>query len=78
MMTLLNLYSSSIDTWNISYMLAPRINAAGRIAEPRIAVELLLCEDEARALNWLQLLKRLIERQSLEASYLKRQNSNRK
>ena len=30
-------------------MLGPRINAAGRMADPKIALELLLTDDESRA-----------------------------
>ncbi|MBQ4466450.1 MAG: single-stranded-DNA-specific exonuclease RecJ, partial [Oscillospiraceae bacterium] len=34
---------------NIAFTIAPRINAAGRLASPRLAVELLLEEDPAKA-----------------------------
>jgi single-stranded-DNA-specific exonuclease len=36
---------------NIAFGLAPRINAAGRIASPKDALSLLLCEDEDEALS---------------------------
>ncbi len=68
---LLNLDSSTMDTRKISYMLAPRLNAAGRIANPRIAVELLLCNDDTQALNLAQDLEKTNqERQALEAKTL--------
>jgi single-stranded-DNA-specific exonuclease len=38
-----------IDTWNVSFGLVPRINAAGRVWKPRAGVELLLATDNARA-----------------------------
>ena len=34
---------------NISFALAPRLNAAGRMDDATAALELLLCEDEAQA-----------------------------
>ncbi|MBQ7095338.1 MAG: single-stranded-DNA-specific exonuclease RecJ [Clostridia bacterium] len=38
-----------IDTAAISFMIAPRINAAGRLGNAETGVELLITEDEARA-----------------------------
>lgn len=71
LMTLLNLDSSSIDTRKISFMLAPRLNAAGRIADPSIAVELLLCEDDIRAFELATTLEKINQdRQLLEAKVL--------
>jgi single-stranded-DNA-specific exonuclease len=40
---------ATVDAASIGYRLAPRINAAGRLCHPRVALELLLTEDEARA-----------------------------
>ena len=37
---------------NISYAIAPRINAAGRMDSAVTALQLVLCEDEDRASNW--------------------------
>ncbi|HKX18579.1 MAG TPA: single-stranded-DNA-specific exonuclease RecJ, partial [bacterium] len=41
-----------IDTWQIGWQIAPRLNAPGRLGDPRPALELLLTDDpdEARAL----------------------------
>ncbi len=38
-----------IEAYHIGYILAPRINAAGRMASARVATELLLAEDEETA-----------------------------
>ncbi len=71
MMNLLNLNDISIEPGKISYLLAPRLNAAGRIANPEIAVELLLCEDAKRAFELATTLERINqERQTLEAKIL--------
>ena len=52
---------------NISYALAPRINAAGRMGSPARALQLLLCEDEARAQQLTdQLVASNIARQEAE------------
>jgi len=50
-----SLTGKTIDSYHISFMLAPRINAAGRMSTPDIAARLLLAseegmQDEARAL----------------------------
>ena len=44
---------AAVDTGQVSFRLAPRINAAGRLGHPRAALELLLTEDadEARQLD---------------------------
>jgi single-stranded-DNA-specific exonuclease len=39
----------TIDSYHISFMVAPRINAAGRMSTPDIATRLLLASDEALA-----------------------------
>lgn len=41
-----DIYSGNITSEDISYQLAPKINAAGRLAEASLAVELFLEEDE--------------------------------
>ena len=40
------LSGKEITSESIAYAIAPRINAAGRMADPTVALELLLCEDE--------------------------------
>jgi single-stranded-DNA-specific exonuclease len=40
---------SELDTHALGFRLAPRINAAGRMRRPDAGLELLLCEDPARA-----------------------------
>ena len=40
---------AEMDAGKISYRLAPRINAAGRLADARLAYDLLLCENEGEA-----------------------------
>ncbi|HOV60004.1 MAG TPA: single-stranded-DNA-specific exonuclease RecJ [Candidatus Hydrogenedentes bacterium] len=39
----------SVTSEDIGFMLAPRLNAAGRLEDARTALRLLLCEDEAEA-----------------------------
>lgn len=69
--TLLNLHDKPFDTFKIGFIIAPRINAAGRMADPDIAVELLLCEEEDRALELARALEDINqERQATEAKIL--------
>ena len=62
-----NLAGKSISSTNIGFVLAPRINAAGRMGQADLAAELLLTKDPAQA---EELAKRLCElnheRQSVE------------
>ncbi len=44
---------------SIAFGITPRINAAGRLASPRLAVELLLCENPARARTIAEEINRL-------------------
>ncbi|MCC7124055.1 MAG: single-stranded-DNA-specific exonuclease RecJ, partial [Acidobacteria bacterium] len=44
-----SLTGKTIDSYHISFMLAPRINAAGRMSTPDIAARLLLAADEGMA-----------------------------
>jgi single-stranded-DNA-specific exonuclease len=44
-----SLVGKTIDSYHISFMLAPRINAAGRMSTPDIAARLLLASDEGMA-----------------------------
>ena len=41
--------ASSVSSYHCGYVLGPRINAAGRMADPDIALELLLTDDRQRA-----------------------------
>src|SRR6185295_6138999 len=68
------LTGKTIDSYHISFMLAPRVNAAGRMSTPDIATRLLLATDEAlgvevRALA-IQLDGENVKRQEEEAGIL--------
>jgi single-stranded-DNA-specific exonuclease len=68
------LTGKAIDSYHISFLLAPRVNAAGRMSTPDIATRLLLASDEAmvedvRALA-LQLDGENLRRQEEEAAVL--------
>jgi single-stranded-DNA-specific exonuclease len=60
---------------DVSFKLAPRINAAGRLGDPSIALELLLADDEREAsrlaaeLEVLQRERRRVEREVTEAAH---------
>jgi len=70
MKSILNI-SSFTDISKISYLLAPRLNAVGRIANADPAVELLLTEDEAKALQLARILETVNqERQARELAIL--------
>jgi single-stranded-DNA-specific exonuclease len=68
------LTGKTIDSYHISFMLAPRVNAAGRMSTPDIATRLLLAADEAMAEEVRQLAMTLdgenIKRQEEEAEIL--------
>ncbi len=53
------LKGKTIDSYHIAFMLAPRVNAAGRMSTPDIATRLLLAADEAMAAEVQQLAMRL-------------------
>src|SRR3989441_3040341 len=68
------LAGKTIDSYHISFLLAPRVNAAGRMSTPDIATRLLMANDEAmseevRALA-LQLDGENVRRQEEEAEIL--------
>jgi single-stranded-DNA-specific exonuclease len=44
-----NLLGKTLDSFHIGFMLAPRINAAGRMSTPDLAARLLLASDESMA-----------------------------
>jgi len=64
----------SIDSYHVSFLLAPRMNAAGRMSTPDIATRLLLASDEALGDEARGLAQRLDEengrRQAEEAGIL--------
>jgi single-stranded-DNA-specific exonuclease len=68
------LTGKTIDSYHIGFMLAPRVNAAGRMSTPDIATRLLLAADEAMGEEVRQLALQLdsenIRRQEEEAEIL--------
>jgi single-stranded-DNA-specific exonuclease len=68
------LAGKTIDSYHIGFMLAPRVNAAGRMSTPDIATRLLLAQDEAMAEEVRQLALQLdgenVKRQEEEAEIL--------
>lgn len=61
--------SRDVDVHGISFILGPRLNAAGRVGDPHLALELLLTEDDecaqalAGELEGLNLLRKDVEKQ---------------
>ncbi len=51
-----SLSGKKLDSNTIGFMLTPKINAAGRFASPKIALDLLLCDDEDTAAQLAQTL----------------------
>jgi len=68
------LAGKTIDSYHISFQLAPRVNAAGRMSTPDIATRLLLAADETMAEEVRQLAMQLdgenVKRQEEEAQIL--------
>src|SRR5205807_5119134 len=68
------LAGKTIDSYHVSFMLAPRVNAAGRMSTPDIAARLLLASDEAMGDEARELALRLdcenVRRQEEEAEIL--------
>jgi single-stranded-DNA-specific exonuclease len=68
------LSGKTIDSYHISFMVAPRVNAAGRMSTPDLATRLLLASDEALSDEVRELAQRLdaenIRRQEEEAEIL--------
>jgi single-stranded-DNA-specific exonuclease len=68
------LTGKAVDSYHVSFMLAPRVNAAGRMSTPDVAARLLLENDEAMADQArtlaLQLDTENIRRQEEEAAVL--------
>ena len=60
-----------VDTRDVGFALGPRLNAAGRIGDPRLGVELLLCPEPERAMEIAQQLDGSNrERQNIEQQVL--------
>ncbi len=68
------LTGKTIDSYHIGFMMAPRVNAAGRMSSPDIAARLFLADDEALAEEVRQLALQLdgenVKRQEEEAEIL--------
>jgi single-stranded-DNA-specific exonuclease len=68
------LTGKTIDSYHIGFMLAPRVNAAGRMSTPDIAARLFLADDEALVEEVRQLALQLdgenVKRQEEEAEIL--------
>ena len=57
-----------VSASDLAFRIAPRLNAAGRISDPRLALDILLTDDEAEADRLARELDQInIHRQSLEA-----------
>ncbi|MEG6616092.1 single-stranded-DNA-specific exonuclease RecJ [Peptococcaceae bacterium 1198_IL3148] len=60
-----------VDTKDVGFALGPRLNAAGRVGDPRLGVELLLCPEPERAMEIAEQLNRSNqERQGIELQVL--------
>jgi single-stranded-DNA-specific exonuclease len=60
-----------LDSEDVAFTLAPRLNAAGRLGQPQLAVELLVTDKPERALELAQYIDQLnASRQTLERSIL--------
>lgn len=55
------LHGKTIGSYEVGFMLAPRVNAAGRMSTPDLAARLLLAVDKAQAAEATDLAKRLDE-----------------
>jgi single-stranded-DNA-specific exonuclease len=68
------LSGKTIDSYHISFMVAPRVNAAGRMSSPDLATRLLLASDEASGDEARELAQQLdgenVRRQEEEAEIL--------
>jgi single-stranded-DNA-specific exonuclease len=68
------LSGKTIDSYHVGFMLAPRVNAAGRMSTPDIATRLFLAQDESMAEEVRQLAQQLdgenVRRRTEEAEIL--------
>jgi single-stranded-DNA-specific exonuclease len=63
--------SAEASSFDFGFLVGPRLNAAGRLADMSLGIECLITDDEARAANCAQELDRLNrERRSIEATML--------
>src|SRR5262249_30404411 len=63
---------ATVDAGQVGFRLAPRINAAGRLGRPDVALELILTEDPAEAARLADTLEELNrERQAVEDRILR-------
>ena len=64
------------NCFDLGFILGPRLNAAGRLADMSLGIECLITDDEARAANCAQQLDRLNrERRKIEAGMLDEANA---
>ena len=64
-------FAPDANCFDLGFILGPRLNAAGRLADMGLGIECLLAEDEARAANCAQELDRLNrERRQIESGML--------
>lgn len=71
LMRISSIKSENIDTTQVSFALAPRLNAAGRLGDARLAVDLLLAENYAEAWELAsQLNRENQQRQKIESLVL--------
>jgi single-stranded-DNA-specific exonuclease len=59
LMQVSNLRPGDMTAEGVGFQLAPRINAAGRLADAKLALDMLLCDDEAQALEMAQTIDAL-------------------
>jgi single-stranded-DNA-specific exonuclease len=72
LMTSARVDPATVDAGQVAFRLAPRINAAGRLCRPDIALELMLTEDAAQARSLAEELEALNrERQGVEERILR-------
>ena len=62
---------TEVSSFDLGFVVGPRLNAAGRLADMSLGIECLITDDEARAANCAQQLDRLNrERRNIEAAML--------
>ena len=62
---------TQLDSEDIAFRIAPRLNAAGRLGQAAVGIELLITSDKARAIHLAQWVHELnVQRDSIERSIL--------